>query len=133
MLKERAGKIYSEDNDLNCAESMLYATNEKYALGLDQKALDTMSSFGGGMAVEGVCGALTGAVAVLGVMFTGNKTVDSETRKAIIVDFYRRFEERFGTVTCSEIKAKFRDDETGCREVVKQSAEILEEIIQKYR
>ena len=133
MLKERAGKFYSEDNDLNCAECLLHGANEEYDLGLDQKGLDTMSSFGGGMAVESVCRAFTGGVAVLGVMFTGDKSMDSEKRKAIISDIYKRFEDHFGSVYCSKIKEKFRDDVTGCRGVVEHSAEILDEIIQKYQ
>ena len=133
MLEEKAAKFYSDDNDLNCAESILYAANEEYGLGLDQKALDTMSSFGGGMGVESVCGALTGAIAVLGVMFTSDKTVDSEKRKAIVADFYKEFQERFGTDNCGQIKEKYRDDTIGCRDVVKRSAEILREIVRKYR
>jgi len=133
MIKEKAAKFYSNDNDLNCAESMLYAANDEYVLGLDQKALDTMSSFGGGMAVESVCGALTGAIAVLGVMFTGDKSLDSAKRKEIVADFYRGFQERFGTDNCGQIKEKYRDDTIGCREVVKHSAEVLEEIIFKYK
>jgi C_GCAxxG_C_C family probable redox protein len=133
MLKERAGKFYIEDNNLNCAESILYSANEEYDIDLDQKTLDTMSSFGGGMAVESVCGALTGAVAVLGVMITGDKSLDKEKRKAIVTDFYVRFQEKFGTDNCKEIKGKYRDETTGCQEVVKISADILEEIIRKYR
>jgi len=133
MLKEKAAKYYSEDNDLNCAESMLYAANEAYALGLDRKGLDTMASFGGGMAVEGVCGALTGGLAALGVMFTGDKSLDSKTRREIVTAFYEAFEERLGCDHCKRIKEAFRDDTFGCREVVKHSAEILEKVIQKYR
>jgi len=133
MLKEKATAFYREDNDLNCAESILYGANEEYDLGLDQKTLDTMSSFGGGMAVESVCGALTGAVAVLGIMFTGNKSLDSEERKTIIADFYEQFRARFGTDNCREIKEKFRDERVGCQEVVKLSADVLETIVRKYR
>jgi len=133
MLKEKVEKFYSEDNDLNCAESMLYGANEEYGLDLDQKVLDTMSSFGGGMAVGSVCGALTGAVAALGVMFTGDKTLDSEERKAIVAAFYERFQEKIGTDNCKIIKEKHWNEALKCREVVKMSAEVLEEVVRKYR
>ncbi len=133
MLKEKVVQYYSGELDLNCAESMIYGANETYGLNLNQQVLDTMSSFGGGMGVESVCGALTGGLAVLGVMFTYNKALDSEKRKAIITDFYKAFEKRFGTDNCQKIKATFRDDTVGCQNVVKWSAEILEEVIRKYK
>lgn len=133
MIKEKVAKFYIEDNNLNCAESMLYGADETYGLELDQKALDTMSSFGGGMAVGSVCGALTGAIAALGVMFTGDKSLDKEKRSAIVADFYELFRERFGTDNCQEIKEKYCDETLRCREVVKMSAEILDEIVRKYR
>lgn len=133
MLKEKVVKFYNGKLDLNCAESMLYGANEEFDLKLDQKALDTMSSFGGGMGVESVCGALTGGIAVLGVMFTWNKTLDSEKRKTITVDYYQAFKKRFGSDNCQQIKKHFRDNSVGCQNVVKWSAEILEEVIRKYQ
>src|SRR6056297_807114 len=108
MLKEKVVKYYSGERELNCAEAMIYGANEEYELNLDQKALDTMASFGGGMGVESVCGALTGGLAVLGVMFTCNKAMDAKKRKAIVTDFYKGFEKRFGTDHCQCIKDKFR-------------------------
>lgn len=133
MLKEKVEKFYSDQNDLNCAESMLYGANEAYGLGLDKKVLDTMSSFGGGMAVQSVCGALTGALAVLGVMFTGDKSIDAKKRSTIIAEFYRKFEEKLGSDNCKELKEKYRDDVQGCQTVVKLSAEVLDEVVKKYR
>jgi len=133
MFKEKVVKYYSGEFDLNCAESMIYGANEEYDLNLNQKALDTMSSFGGGMGVESVCGALTGGLAVLGVLFTYNKSLDSEIRKAIVTDFYNAFEKRFGTDNCKKIKANFRDETVGCQNVVKWTAEVLEQVIKKYQ
>ncbi len=132
MLKDKVMKYYAEDNDLNCAEAMLYGSNDEYDLNLSEDALKTMSAFGGGMAVESVCGALTGAVAVLGVMFTGDKSLDKDRRKEIIADFYKSFEEKLGTDNCEELKEKYRDEVEGCLRVVELSAEVLEEIIDKY-
>lgn len=133
MIKEKVAKFYKDDNDLNCAEAMLYGANEVYGLDLDQKALDTMSSFGGGMAVGSVCGALTGAVAALGVMITGDKSLDKKKRSAIVADFYELFRERVGSDNCKEIIEKHRDETNGCLKVVNMSAEVFDEIIDKYR
>jgi Xaa-Pro dipeptidase len=132
MLTDKVMKYYLEDNDLNCAETMIYGANEEYDLNMSEDALKTMSAFGGGMAVESVCGALTGAVAALGVMFTGDKSIDKDRRKEIIADFYREFEKKLGTDNCELLKEKYRDEVDGCLKVVELSAEVLEEIVSKY-
>ncbi|HOO34042.1 MAG TPA: C-GCAxxG-C-C family (seleno)protein [Thermotogota bacterium] len=133
MLKEKVSKFYRENLTLNCAESMIYGANEEYGLELDQSTLDTMASFGGGMCVGGACGALTGALAVIGVMITKDKSMDKEERKAIAVEFYTKFQEKLGTDNCKEIKEKYWDEELRCQRVVEMSADVLEEIIRKYR
>ena len=68
MLKDDTAKFYRENKTINCAEAMLQAINEKYKLGLNHKALATMSTFGGGMGVGSVCGAFTGGLAAVGAM-----------------------------------------------------------------
>jgi len=132
VLVQIIQKYYSDNNGLNCAQSMLCGANDTYGLGLDQKALYTMACFGGGMGVESVCGALTGALAALGVLLTGDNTLSTDRRKAIVTDFYKAFELRLGSDNCKLIKKEFRDDTLGCRPVVTLSAQILEEIIKKY-
>lgn len=69
MVADLIKKGYGEKENLNCAEKILYASNEAYNLGLDKKALKLSAGFGGGMAIESVCGALTGAIMVLGCLF----------------------------------------------------------------
>lgn len=132
MLVQTIQKYYSDNNGLNCSQSMLYGANDIYSLSLDQKALNTMAYFGGGMGVESVCGALTGALAALGVMLTGDNTLSADKRKAIAIDFYKTFEQRLGSDNCKLIKKEFRDDTLGCLPVVRLSAQILEEIVKKY-
>jgi len=133
VLVQTVQKFYSDNNGLNCAESMLYGANETYELGLDQKAFNTMACFGGGMCVESVCGALTGALAALGVILTGDNTLSADNRKAIVIDFYKTFEQRLGSDNCKQIKKEFRDDTLGCLPVVRLSAQILDEIVKKHR
>jgi len=132
VLIQTIQKYYSDNNGLNCAESMLYGANETYGFGLDHKALNTMACFGGGMGIESVCGALTGALAALGVMLTRDNTLSSDKRKTIVIDFYKTFEQRLGSDNCKQIKKELRDDTLGCLPVVRLSAQILEEIIKKH-
>ena len=48
----------------------MYAANEEYNLNLTEQTLKVMAGFGGGMATGDVCGVITGAIGVIGIMFT---------------------------------------------------------------
>lgn len=126
---ELAAAKYTGPDDLNCSESMLVAANEAYDIGLDEQALRVASPFGGGMGVEGPCGALTGSLMALGAM----RATDVCHRDAELVElrdeFVRRFRERFGSLDCREIKTRFRDETRGCEPVVAAAGEILEELL----
>ena len=65
MLIKKIEEYYSKERDLNCAETILYAANDAYRLGLDKNALKMAAGFGGGMGIDSVCGALTGGIMVL--------------------------------------------------------------------
>jgi len=132
MLKEKIRDFYSLGY-LNCAESMLYGANDYYDLKLDKKAFKLMSPFGGGMQVESVCGAITGALSVIGVIFTEKYQHEGELIKTVTKDFMSKMKKVFGSYDCSEIKKDWRDEEKGCVEVVSKVGEILEETINKYR
>lgn len=134
MLREKAEKYYSPEYDLNCAETIIYAANEVYKLNLSKDALKTMAGFGGGMAVEEVCGALTGAIAVLGILFVEERAHEADTIKNLVTELFNKFEERLGTNNCKALKEKYREEEPiKCRSIILTAAEVLEEIIQKAR
>lgn len=131
MLVETLNKFYSKEYNLNCSETMLYAANEEYNLNLDKNALKIMSAFGGGMGVEGVCGAITGALGVLGVIFVEEKAHESEKTKALSKEFIDEFNKKLGTDNCSELKEKYKNEDIRCWKMVQISGEILEEIIKR--
>lgn len=133
MLLDKVKKYYGKEYDLNCAETMIYAANEEYSLNLDKNTLKTMSAFGGGMAVESVCGAITGALAVIGIMFTKERSHESTKIKELSKEFFNRFQGKLGTVNCGELKAKYRNDEDRCSKMMYAAAEILEAIILENR
>ena len=90
-----------------------------------------MAAFGGGMGVGSVCGALTGALAVLGVMFVEDKAHESSETKEMASEFFNRFVEKLTTENCTKLKEMYRDDLTKCDLVVRYSNEILEDMINK--
>ncbi len=122
---------YMLKNDYNCAEAMLRAANEAYDLGLSEEALRAASPFGGGMGREDACGALTGALMVLGVLRCSGKQHQDPRLGELRDELVRRFEERFGSIECRRIKATHRDAERGCSPVTEVTAEILETVVAK--
>lgn len=133
MLVEKVKKYYEKEYDLNCAETIIYAANEEYNLELDKKALKTMAAFGGGMAIESICGAITGSLAVLGILFTKERAHESDRIKELTKEFFNRFEEKFGTSSCNKLKEGYRTEESRCSAMLYSAAETLDEIVIRER
>lgn len=129
MLVDKCIKYYDKKYDLNCAECMLYAANDEYGLGLTKKHFKAAGGFGGGMAVENVCGALTGAVMVLGCLFVNERAHESDKIKLLTKEMVERFSEKLKTVNCSQLKSLYRDDQKRCIDIITTSAQILDDII----
>ncbi|AQM59016.1 C-GCAxxG-C-C family (seleno)protein [Clostridium baratii] len=131
MLIDKAIKLWDEKYDLNCAECILYAANEEYNLWLSKESLKIMSAFGGGMGIGSVCGAATGALAVIGIMFTNDRGHESPIVRQLSVEFMERFNEKFGSLDCRDIKINQIPGEKTCTDMIRTSANILEEIIRE--
>ncbi len=101
---EKAIKLYKEE--YNCSQAILSAYSEE--LGLDEKtALSVASSFGGGIARTGkTCGAVTGALMVLG-MKQWNSELEKEEAKAHVYkvsnQLMQEFEARNNSLNCEEL------------------------------
>ena len=104
MLLETTMKYYDNKYDLNCAECILVAVNEEYDLNISKQTLMTMSSFGGGMAIGSTCGAATGAIAALGIMFTNERGHNSPHVREMTGRFLSEFNRRMGTLDCIPLK-----------------------------
>ena len=131
-------------NGCNCSQAILstYGT----AFGLDEAlAYHVACGFGGGMRRADVCGAVTGALMVLGLRH-GPTSCPGQPQKneayAQVQAFHTRFAERQGTVMCRDLlgcdistpdgQQKAQAEQlfkTICPEAVKVAAEILEEML----
>jgi C_GCAxxG_C_C family probable redox protein len=131
QLSELVNDGYAEKKDLNCAETILLGANVVYHLGLDPDALKLAAGFGGGMGIEATCGALTGAVMVLGRIFTKDKGHDTPRLKELCEEFLEEYQSQMGDIDCTPLKERYRSEELKCRRVVLKSAEILEYLIEK--
>ena len=130
MLVEKARKYYDKKYDLNCAETIIYAANEEYSLGLSKETLKALAGFGGGLCVEHICGAITGAIAVIGIMYTDEKSHQSPIVKELTQKFMNNFKDKLQEYNCDKLKEKYKkDEEFRCLYMVESSAEILQDLI----
>lgn len=131
MLKETIKKYYIDEN-CNCAESMLKAIDEVHGLAIPAESFKLISGFGGGMCAGYTCGALTGAQAALGKMFSNGKAHETEGFMEMCGAFVNSFKAEMGTLNCSELKPQyFKEDGTRCMECVFKTADIFEEFLKE--
>jgi len=129
MLSTLILQGYGEKEDLNCAEKILYGANQVYHLGLDQQALKMSAGFGGGMAIESVCGGLTAAIMVLGCLFVKKSAHESSRIKDLTQELFMTYQTEMHTINCDSLKAEHRTEDLKCRKVIAKAAEILDKII----
>jgi C_GCAxxG_C_C family probable redox protein len=131
------------DKGYNCSQAVCSTYCEQF--GLDcETALKAATGFGGGMHINGTCGAVTGAVMVLGLKY-GNTDENKQAKELTykkVVHFANRFSSRNGSVKCHDLLGcdittlegvqKAREKglfSTICPKLVKDAAEILEEML----
>ncbi|MGB9552963.1 MAG: C-GCAxxG-C-C family protein [bacterium] len=92
------------DGGLNCAESTVASLSR--FLGVESHLIPQIATgFGGGFArTKGVCGAVTGAVMGLGLLFGRNQAQESkEICYQKTQEFINSFLETFGSLNCFEL------------------------------
>lgn len=131
MLTDLIKQGFGEKEDLNCAEKILQGANIAYTLGLDKQALKLASGFGGGMAIEDKCGALTASIMVLGKLFVNDRAHESTKIKELTMELFKEFRGEMGSIDCVPLKDKYRTEEIKCRNVIIKSAEVLDRIVKR--
>lgn len=118
----------------NCAQSVLCAFSD--LTGLDEKtSLSIAAGLGGGVRSGEVCGAVSGAALVLGMLhpFTDSSDFEAKQRIASLTrEFCARFREKYGTVRCDELLKRTEGEEKRykyCPDYVRDCAQLLEEMI----
>ncbi|MCX5693871.1 MAG: C-GCAxxG-C-C family protein [Candidatus Omnitrophica bacterium] len=126
---------------LSCSQAILSTYGQ--VLGIDKvTALKISAPFGGGMARMGeTCGAVTGAFMVIGLKYAVSKE-EKEKLYGLINKFAEKFKSKNGSILCKEllgynigtaegmkaVREKGLID-TLCPKLVRDAAEILEEIL----
>lgn len=140
--KEKALQCFADD--LHCSQSVLAAFSEECGI-TEEQAFRLGSCFGSGMRRGNVCGACTGALMVLGLMYGETCAGDKEGRRrtnALNDLMMDRFSEVNGSCLCNELlgcdirtpegKQYARDHHLFtefCPKMVASAMDILEEIL----
>lgn len=129
----------------NCSQAILSTYGGEFGLERET-ALKAAAPFGGGMGSLGeVCGAVTGALVVIGLKYGHTEAKDKETKARAYErtrDFAARFRSRHGALCCRELlgcdlttaegmeKARQQGLFTElCPRFVRAAAEILEDVL----
>ena len=127
----------------NCSQAIVRTYGPEYGLSaLD--ALKVSCGFGGGMRRGGTCGAVTGALMVLGLRYGPKDVSDTSAKNNVysrVTEFCRRYESRCGYINCRDLLGCDISTEEGmkkarknnlfktvCPRMVETAAEILEEM-----
>jgi len=133
------------DEGFSCSQSVFSAFAPELELDREM-ALRVATAFGGGMGHRGdTCGAVTGALMAIGLKHGRVRAEDREIRDlaySLVNRFAEEFEARHGSIVCRELLgfdlstpegerlAEERwPDRMPCRELVRDAAKILEEIL----
>ncbi len=139
---EHAVNLFKERD--NCSQAILATYANQY--GIEEKtALKIAEVFSGGIARRGnICGALSGALMVIGPHYGGKKDLNSTPRKSahdIADEVPKKFEDQHGIVFCRELihfdlttpeNRKLAHDRKvfhNCPKFVTGVVEILEEVL----
>ena len=112
---------FGKEEDLNCAEKMLYGANTVYNLGIDKSDLKLAAGFGGGMGLGLTCGILTGAIMAFSKAFIIERGHESTFLKELESEFITRFKELTSHTDCTPLK-----------EDIFEAAKIFDDIMQRY-
>ena len=133
------------NNGYNCAQAVFSTYCEQ--LGLDEtNALKIAGSFGGGMGHIGeTCGAVTGAIMLIGLKHGKVQKDDNEAKEItynIVQEYTKRFKAMNGSVKCTDLLGHDISTSDGlvaareanlwntvCSKLVKDSALIVEELL----
>jgi len=100
----KAVKLYSEG--LSCSQAVLSVFADKF--NLDEKTMMKISGgFGGGVGASGlICGALSGAVMVIGLKYGAAAPEDQDAKQKTreeVRGFIKKFNDEFGAIDCRRL------------------------------
>lgn len=139
---EKANELFLKG--YSCSQAIFTAYAEEFEVG-EKISLKISSSFGGGVGGrKELCGAVSGALMVIGLKYGRDKAEDTESKNInyfYVNEYIKRFKDYHKTIICKEILDEFALDgqnknqlpRHGCIVLISNAAKILEEILTKDR
>ena len=143
MNNDTSFSIFSKG--FNCAQAVLVPQAKKYEL-TPEISFRIASAFGAGMGrMQETCGAVTGALMVIGLKYGFTVSDDSEKKKLVLDKtrlFISEFKNKYHSISCRELLQCDLNTEEGqkkhknenqreliCMECIRHASNILEHII----
>lgn len=140
--KDWAVELFS--NGFNCSQTVLSVFSEE--VGLDENTGRKIScGFGSGMRQGEACGAVTGAIMILGLKYGQYRADDKKSKELTyekVMEFNRKFKDINGSIICRDLLGCDLGTEEGMREatenglfikicpkMIKEAIDILEKMI----
>ncbi len=138
MNKKTVGVTAGEyfESGFNCAESVSLTIAEAFQMDSDTDIPSVASFFGGGFGSthQEICGAISGAVLGVGLLF-GRQEADKniDEHKEIIKEVLDQFNQKYATTNCGKLTENLNEGEQKhkCTTIVKEIAETVFEKIQQ--
>lgn len=118
--------------DYSCSETILRSSNEYYGLGLNENSFKMMAPFSGGMFEGDLCGIMSAAVSVLGILYTDGVAHTSPILVEVVTTYKHRFKGLFGSMECNELVETKRDPVSGCGNLIIDGGILLVEIVEEF-
>ncbi len=134
QIATAAGKMLSQG--YHCSEAVYWAGTQLYPEKISPELQKLATPFAGGVGGtnDGLCGALTGGILVIGALY-GREDGDTNDKlcQDLAAAFYRKFQEAFQHVICRDIKAGWRKEfgHDNCENLVRETVLILANILEK--
>ena len=117
-----------------CSESILMVTMESRTNPVSDDLPKVATGLCGGLggSHEEMCGALSGGVLAIGLLYGRTQPgVDVQFAKDLATEYRRRFVEEFGTANCGELLERFgeQNDSDKCRRLTAAAAGILSDLL----
>jgi C_GCAxxG_C_C family probable redox protein len=131
IIAKNCGELL--DAGYHCSEAMLVGMGSLlYPLNPQTIKISTGFAGGVGSTKDGLCGALTGGVMVIGGLYgrTDPKTKDEKCQQ-LCAEYQKRFQNEFGCVKCRELKANWvgKPGQEKCVQLVERAAWVLLDVL----
>jgi len=131
-ISEQAGSML--DDGYHCSEAVLWAGRQLFPEYISPQMQRLTTPFAGGIGctAANICGALTGAIMVIGSGYgRQDGTSDDSECQNLAAEFHTIFEAEFGYTCCSDIKENWRGKpgQENCNILVCRTCQLLLDLL----